>query len=180
MRDLFNPTNPPARSAIISECGLYRYRLARTWDADLRPACFVMLNPSTADAFRDDPTIRRCVGFARRWGLGGIVVVNLFALRAADPRALLKATDPVGPDNDRHIAAVAESAGATVVAWGAHPMAARRVEAVTSVLLDRAVFVSCLGTTGTGQPRHPLFVRADEMLRPFVLPAPKEAPAHVR
>src|SRR5262245_19133112 len=98
MGDLFQ-----TKEALISPCGLYRYWLTRTWDNSLRRVCWVMLNPSTADAEQDDPTIRRCVGFARSWGAGGIIVVNLFAFRASDPKALLRAADPVGPDNDGHI-----------------------------------------------------------------------------
>jgi hypothetical protein len=85
MADLFDGPGGPAKSAVISPCGLYRYRLTRTWDAVRWSAAFVMLNPSTADAVDDDPTIKRCVGFAKRWGCGGIVVANLFAFRSADP-----------------------------------------------------------------------------------------------
>lgn len=91
------------KSAIISPCGQYRYRLERAWDRSFPAAVFVCLNPSIADATLDDPTLRKCVGFARRWGCGHLVLVNLFALRATDPREMKRHPSPVGPDNDRHI-----------------------------------------------------------------------------
>src|SRR5712664_2208515 len=99
MSHLLLPTSCIVRSAGFSCCGLYRYWLRRHWDAELPPVCFVMLNPSTADAERDDPTIRRCCGFSRRWGYGGIVVVNLYAFRTSDPCCLRNAVHPVGPEN---------------------------------------------------------------------------------
>lgn len=91
-----------ATTAGISECGTYRYWLCREWSPGLDSLVWLMLNPSTADATQDDPTIRRCMGFARRWGYGGITVVNLYAYRATNPRDLLTAADPVGPENDRY------------------------------------------------------------------------------
>src|SRR5262249_62207047 len=84
-------------AAGFSRCGRYRYWLTRTWDAARPAVCWLMLNPSTADAARDDPTIRRCIGLARRWGHGGIVVVNLFAWRAPDPAAPARAPAPARP-----------------------------------------------------------------------------------
>ena len=125
---------------------------------------FVMLNPSTADERRDDPTIRRCVGFARRWGFGGVEIVNLFALRASDPRALRRASDPVGPDNDRHIARVAARATLLVVAWGVWGRLRGRSAALRARLSRRAP--RCLGLTRSGEPRHPLYLRADARLVP--------------
>jgi len=110
----------PARlqtAAGFSPCGCYRYWLTRTWDESRSAVCWLMLNPSTADATRDDPTIRRCIGIARRWGHGGIVAVNLFALRATDPAELVRAVDPVGPENDAAVRS--HTAGLRVIAaWG--------------------------------------------------------------
>lgn len=149
-------------SAILSPCGSYRYRLVRQWGVGaLLP--FVMLNPSTADATADDPTIRRCIGFARREGADGIMVNNLFALRATDPADLLHHPDPHGPDNGRHLASLA-AAPNVVCAWGAEPMAAQKGLALAAVLRRSGVRVTCLGITKQGHPRHPLYVRADQPL----------------
>jgi len=134
----------------------YRYRLWRRW-GDGPAALFVMLNPSTADDTRDDPTIRRCIGFARRWRFGGLEVVNLYALRATRPRDLLAAAAPVGPDNDDHLRDAAARAGAIVVAWGRHgrPDRAARVAALLG-----AARLQCLGVNQDRSPRHPLYVPA--------------------
>src|SRR5437870_4841901 len=106
-------------SAVISPCGKFRYRLTRQW-GEGAALPFVMLNPSTADAEQDDPTIRKCVGFAKRMGYDGIEVVNLYAYRATKPADLKKAGYPRGPENDRHIeAALVEShANSVICAWG--------------------------------------------------------------
>ena len=103
--------------AAFNEARTHRYLLARSWQPGLPVMTWIMLNPSTADAFADDPTIRRCVSFARREGCGGIVVTNLFALRATDPRELRLHSDPVGACNDQVIDA--HACGTVVVAWGA-------------------------------------------------------------
>ena len=110
------------RATVISKCGAYRYSLTRKWsDAPNLP--FVMLNPSTADAKEDDPTIRRCIGFARREGAGGLIVANLYALRAPSPEALWSARDPLGPENLQTLAGLAAQAVdqslPIVCAWGA-------------------------------------------------------------
>ena len=91
-------------TADFSFCGQYRYTLTRVWSLERGLVLFVGLNPSTADAERDDPTVRRCVGYARRWGFGGVLVANLFAYRATDPRDLLAVSYPIGPRNDEVIA----------------------------------------------------------------------------
>jgi hypothetical protein len=140
--------------------GEYRYWLARTWSNDLPPVTFVMLNPSTADGTYDDPTIRRCIGFAREWGYGGIVVVNLFAYRATYPRELSIVPDPVGPDNDAYIEMAA--CHRTVVAWGAQKTHGRDLH-VATLLTDPL----CLGRTKRGAPLHPLFVPHGTPLIPW-------------
>jgi len=163
----------PVSEAVISEDGLYRYVLSRRW-ADGPVMCWICLNPSTADHRQDDPSIRRMKGFARREGCGGICVLNLYALRAADPAALRDAEwrgdlDPVGPDNDKWLAIDPGSAdGPVVAAWGAHPMAAARVPRVLELL--RGVPLTCLGVTASGAPRHPLYVRAGAPLIPWPQP----------
>jgi hypothetical protein len=153
------------RDAWISEDGRYRYRLKRTWIPSTTPVVFVMLNPSTADATVDDPTVRRCVAFAKAWGFGGMVVVNLYALRATNPKALWADPDPVGPYNDRELTAVAQSAAAlqfpVIAAWGANARP-DRVAAVRA--LPGMSNLRCLGTTKGGAPKHPLYLRADSAL----------------
>lgn len=150
--------------ATLSPCGTYRYTLSRIWDASLPAALFIMLNPSTADASVDDPTIRRCRSFATREGCGALTVVNLFALRATDPGELTTHPDPVGPDNDTHIAlALGKQPEVVIAAWGALPFARARAAAVTSILAPTWQ-VNCLGTTKSGDPRHPLYVRGDQPL----------------
>ena len=153
--------------AIISDCGLYRYLLTREWDREAPPALFVMLNPSTADATRDDPTVRRCVGFARAWGCGGLRVANLFAFRSASPGALHDAADPVGPDNDRHLREAAAGAKVVVAAWGVMGALRDREGIVGDLLREAGVSVRCLGTTKGGHPRHPLYVPAAQPLVPL-------------
>ncbi|KVC19730.1 DUF1643 domain-containing protein [Burkholderia pseudomultivorans] len=153
-------------STIISECGQYRYLLSRPADctAPMKSAAlFLMLNPSTADASLDDPTIRRCRGFAKTWDCNGISVANLYALRSTDPVALWSHADPVGPDNDTYLRKFAYEYGDVVCAWGANARD-ERVSAVVAILREAGARLWCLGTTKDGSPRHPLYVRADQPL----------------
>lgn len=147
------------KDALISDCGRYRYWLTRTWGT-LRPACFIMLNPSTADASVDDPTIRRCIGFAKAWGCSGITVVNLFAFRATDPKKMKAVNfDAIGPENDRHIKICVASAGITVCAWGAHGGFLGRDQEVKKIARSAGSLITqCLGRTKDGYPKHPLYV----------------------
>ena len=103
------------RSAAFSPCRRYRYCLSRVWNPKLPSVMFVGLNPSTADEQEDDPTVRRCIGFARNWNFGGLILVNLFAYRSTDPADLLRVDDPVGPGNDKHI--LASAAGQGGLSW---------------------------------------------------------------
>lgn len=154
-------------SAVISDCGLYRYVLTRTWDACLPRISFVMLNPSTADANQDDPTIRRCMGFARDWGCGGIQVFNLFALRATNPNELHDVDDPVGPHNDLFIREHIDQR--IVAAWGVMGTYRDRERHVLELLRRMPVTVECLGVTKHGRPKHPLYVPAATKLERFGL-----------
>jgi hypothetical protein len=144
--------------ATFSRDRRFRYRLWRRWDGSLPVVAFVMLNPSTADASQDDPTIRRCIGFARSWGFGGVEIVNLFAYRATDPRELRRMRHPVGPRNDRAIAAATSRAAVTVVAWGAG-RPPERTARVARLLRGRDV--RQLRLTKEGHPAHPLYLRKD-------------------
>jgi hypothetical protein len=150
--------------AVFSACRTWRYRLVRVWDSSQPRLALVMLNPSDADAYRNDPTIRRCIGFARAWGYGGVDVANLYGLVSKDPKVLWRHRDPVGPDNDRHLAAVCRDTDLTVLAWGAGADAAR-AHVVAAVLWRLAVrhggSLAVLGWTLGAQPRHPLFVPKD-------------------
>ena len=164
----YDPEPTYHKAAEISDCGNYRYRLERRWSA--RPLLsYIMLNPSTADGNADDPTIRRCMGFARREGAGGIVVGNLYAFRATNPRVLLLASDPVGPENlqaIRRIAADAMQTGMPIVAaWGAGMNGA--AVWVMNVIRDSGATVKCLGVTADGSPRHPLYVKSAQPLEPW-------------
>lgn len=150
-------------SAVISDSGTYRYRLTRIWDESKPVMAWVMLNPSTADGSTDDPTIRRCINFAKAWGYGGITVVNLYALRATDPKELWQHHDPVGPDNDAELAKIAENHSLIVLAWGANANTDRTgvVLRILSRAYDLCNKLAVLGWTKGGEPRHPLYVRAD-------------------
>lgn len=170
-----------ASDAVFSRDGRYRYRLRRMWNGHQllqRVALFVMLNPSTADDVRADPTVRRCLGFARRWGCNSIEIVNLFALVATNPAELSRAAEPIGPDNDHWIETAALGArdrGIVVVAWGAngnaHP---DRVAAVGAILRKVGVDVVAFDRElAGGMPAHPLRL-------PYTLPVrhwPLNAPA---
>lgn len=150
----------------------YRYLLTRRWAHHIdRTMLFVMLNPSTADETTDDPTIRRCMNFARREQMSGLAVVNLFAMRATNPAdlkaALAKGLDAVGRENGDHIARAAVGAHRLVVAWGAHgKLCEGRLP--LAELLSSIHKLECLGTTKDGSPRHPLYVRDDQPLIPWV------------
>jgi hypothetical protein len=149
-------------SAQFSCCRTYRYSLRRIWSE--RPlVLFVGLNPSTADETTDDPTVRRCIGFARRWRHGGLLLVNLFAYRSTDPAGLKRASDPIGPENDAAILDCCQSVTRVVVAWGVHGILEYRDRQVLS-LLSRPY---CLGLTKSGAPRHPLYLSAATRLRRF-------------
>lgn len=153
MTDLFS-----ASSAVLSPCRTYRYRLTRCWQPHGKQLAFIMLNPSTADEMVDDPTIRRCIGFAHRLGFASLTVGNLFAYRATDPADLRRAENPIGPDNDRHLLAIADDAEMVICAWGAHGAHMGRGQAVRSLL--RAP-LWCLSRTKAGEPTHPLYLPGD-------------------
>jgi hypothetical protein len=154
--------------ATLSPCGKYRYRLWRIWDDHSTVAVWVMLNPSTADADVDDPTIRRCLGFSRAWGYGGIIVVNLFAWRATDQSELDWVDDPVGPENDAHITACVGGPvlASVIAAWGKQPVSRRRrATEVLTLIRSKRGNPGCLGVNTDGSPKHPLYLAATTTLR---------------
>jgi len=144
-----------ASGAAFDATRRYRYLLWRRWRARGRSVVLVMLNPSTADATKNDATIRRCIGFAQCWGFAAMTAVNLFAWRATHPKDLRRAVEPVGPLNDEVIRDAAGRADRVVAAWGAHGDLLGRGDAVLASLRDVGP-VHAFGRTGTGQPAHPL------------------------
>ncbi len=145
------------RSAELSACRRYRYSLMRQWSS--KPGClFIGLNPSTADELTDDPTIRRCIGFAHDWGYGKLVMANLFAFRSTDPTLLLRIKDdPVGPENDKHLLSLAADA-IIIIAWGANGACTYRSGHVLNLLEGAGSKIYCLGKTKHGHPKHPLYL----------------------
>lgn len=161
-------------SATFSPCGAYRYDLVRRWGPG-PSVCWVMLNPSTATETTNDPTVRRCIDFSKRWGAGGLVVVNLYALRSTNPRSLRCGLEPNTPENYRAIRRHIAAAAFTVAAWGA---------TWATLGLDRYHVEKwagasgrelwCLGKTKDGHPRHPLYVPRAKALEPFVAEHPDD------
>jgi hypothetical protein len=152
------------RTAVVSSCGLYRYALRREFGAPPSPrVLFVMLNPSTADHAIDDPTIRKLVGFAVRWGCLAVDVVNLFAFRATSPAEMKRAwrkrdVDIVGPENDGHIDHNVRNASRVIVAWGRGGTLFGRDREVLARIRAAGFTPEALGVNGDGTPEHPLYV----------------------
>lgn len=159
--------------ALISDCQQYRYRLWRRWNDGRAVLVFIMFNPSTADGEQDDPTIRKCVGFADRAGYGGIEILNLFAYRATKPADLKLASWPVGPENDAHIRAVLDTYQSVVCAWGVNATTregwarVRQVVGILSEYSDRPPMA--LKLTANGVPWHPLMLGYDVTWVPYQL-----------
>ncbi len=165
------------RGALLSPCGQYRYVLWRRWDKTKPRLIFIMLNPSTADAQQDDATIRICMGRARRMGMGGIRVLNLFAYRATHPADLDKVSDPIGPENDSHIERnlgmrIFSATGKDgppepmIAAWGDGGLRRGRSrerwrEVVSLICGEMGDPLYSLGLTKAGQPKHPLRISYD-------------------
>lgn len=162
-------------AATVSGDGTYRYRLEREWDPDLPTVVWIMLNPSTADADSDDNTIRKCIGFSQLWRMGGLVVVNLYAARATDPKQLGNFDDPVGFFNDGHIArAVRENEGPIVAAWGSAGRSAPgfwgRINKVINLPELEVRQLDCLGVNRDRTPTHPLMLSWSSTRLPWRLP----------
>jgi hypothetical protein len=154
--------NGLTRAVEFSPDRVYRYALWRVWGKGTRRLVVIGLNPSTADAERDDRTIRRCMAFAQREGCDGLVMLNLFAVRTKDPKIMKAHAEPIGARNDRALVHYATT-GATIVlaAWGRHGSHLDRARDVCGTLKRAGVRLMCLGTTGNGAPRHPLYMRGD-------------------
>lgn len=152
-------TNNMIKDACLSSCEQYRYELRRTWDEDKPKVLFIMLNPSTADSEVDDPTITRCINYAKDWGFGGILVGNLFAYRSTNPTGLLTVQDPIGDDNIWHIKNMYYQSDVVVCAWGNTNIVNRLEKKIKydyrplSVITNR---LYCLELSNNGTPKHPL------------------------
>jgi hypothetical protein len=146
-------------SATFSPCRRYRYDLWRRWsDNDGPYAMFIGLNPSTADETKDDPTVRRCINFAKSWGYSALCMTNIFAFRATDPQKMKVEPFPIGGiENDNTLRAHSESAGIVIAAWGVHGTHLERDQEVMQLVPT----LHCLGITKAGHPRHPLYIKAD-------------------
>jgi hypothetical protein len=158
--------------ASFTPCRTWRYALWRRWNdsrvedidgTDLGPdyhrmVAFIGLNPSTADETQDDPTIRRCISFAKDWGFDGMAMLNLFAFRATEPAVMKAAADPVGPDNDECLRRAVRLFAMTVAAWGTHGVHQNRDYAIRGFISPAQLYV--LGLTKDGHPKHPLYLRS--------------------
>ena len=151
------------KTANFSSCRKYRYSLSRIWDKQKKFVLFIGLNPSTADEEVDDPTIRRCSGYAQKWGYGGFIMVNLFAYRTTLPSNLKKVKYPVGRDNDKYIVKLSKKADITVAAWGNNGNLYSRDKQVLSLVPN----LMCLKVNKSGQPAHPLYLKKDLKLTKF-------------
>ena len=182
--DLAHPKTGLLSDAVISPCGQYRYWLHRAWNFGVGWTVFIMLNPSKADASINDPSIRRCIDFAKRFGSRGLIVVNLFAARATNPEALGRFNDPEGPENHAYVLKACEFAaepapdfetdeiiqpGKLVCAWGAHWMREGQDQTVMGWIEASGAEPLCLGVTKSGAPKHPLYLPRSTPLQPFQL-----------
>jgi hypothetical protein len=156
-------------AATFSPCRKYRYTLTRIWDVRAPVACWLLLNPSTADERKLDPTLRRCFGFSRSWGFGGMLVANIFAFRSPHPGKVYAASDPIGPQNDQHIRRLVRKADKVIVGWGVHGQLGGRADSVRALLSRCQIEAWCLGRTKDSHPKHPLYVASSTELVRFEL-----------
>jgi len=160
-----NPMNHSG--ATFSACQRYRYTLWRWWSMEpmdpARMVAFVGLNPSTADASVDDPTIRRCINFAKAWGYDGMVMLNLFAWRDTDPKGMKAASNPIGEDNGGAIIMVCQAVATVVLCWGVHGEFLGRGYRVQQ-MLTKVRECHCFGLTKEGHPKHPLYLANNTQL----------------
>lgn len=145
------------KDAILSDCRKYRYALWRIWDCSLPYLLFIGLNPSTADEKKDDPTIRKCIKYAKYWEYGGFYMANLFAFRATDSSKLYKEKKPIGQNNDEWIVKLSKKARIVVAAWGNNGNYLDRSKKVVNMIPD----LYCLKKNNSGEPTHPLYLNID-------------------
>ena len=153
--------------AIFSECEQYRYALWRCWNKDngIVPVkymvSFIGLNPSTATHEVSDPTVTRCINYAKAWGYSGMHMLNLFAFRATDPKDMKAVDEPVGEDNNEMLIKHARDSGIVIASWGNHGGYRNRCSVVADLMRVNGVDLHCLAIAKTGQPKHPLYLKKD-------------------
>lgn len=156
-------------TAIYSDCEQYRYILNRRWGpASKNLAVFIGLNPSTATEYQNDPTVARCINYAKAWGYDTMTMLNAFGLRSTDPRGLKAIDDPIGPDNDRYIIEQTKLASRIILCWGTHAAYLERGTQLQKQLCKLRRKLFCLKVTKNGFPSHPLYLRKD--LQPISYP----------
>lgn len=158
-------------TAVYSDCERYRYSLTRIWDRAGKRVLFVMLNPSTATEVQNDPTVERCERRARALGFGSFSVTNIFAWRDTDPFKMRKASDPVGPHNDKAILEAAALSDTILCAWGTHGEHLGRGPAMEAILRGQPKPLFHLGLSKAGHPKHPLYISYSQL--PIAWPAPQ-------
>ena len=151
-------------SAEFSPCRKYRFTLLRTWDETKPYAMFIGLNPSTADEIENDPTVTRCINYAKSWGYGGLCMTNIFSYRATNPEDMIAEKEPIGDGNDDWILKSAKEAGVVVAAWGDNGSHLGRSKQVRKLVPN----LHCLNLNTSGEPTHPLYQKAD--LKPTLMP----------
>ena len=150
--------------AKLSDCRKYRYALWRTWDDSKPYVMIVGLNPSTADETKDDPTLTRCIKFAKYWGYGGLCMANLFAFRATEPSDMMTSSDPVGLENDSWLSKLSKDAGIVVAAWGNDGSHLCRSSAMKAMLPN----LHCIKMNKSGEPAHPLYLSSNLVPTPMI------------
>jgi len=146
--------------ATFSDCRKWRYDLWRIWDPSLQRVAFIGLNPSTADETKNDPTVKRCINYAKKWGYGGMHMLNIFGYRATDPKDMKAFSEPIGPDNSSAICTIARECELVICCWGTHGGYLGRGREVL-YMLNNFMDVHCLAVTKDGYPNHPLYLKSE-------------------
>ena len=144
-------------NAVLSKDRKYRYVLSRIWDETEPMVMFIGLNPSTADEAKDDPTLRRCINYAKMWGYGGIYMLNLFAFRATKPKDMLHTEEPIGDENDKYLLEYSSISDKIICAWGDNGSYKDR----SSEIRMKFKNLDCLALNKSGEPSHPLYLKKD-------------------
>lgn len=166
MKDGFFAVNSYASGAVFSSNRAYRYVLWRMWRSIGDYAAFIGLNPSKADEVDNDPTVKRCIAFAKAWGLSGIFMLNIFAFKATDPDEMMATASPIGRKNDEMLLRYCRKSKIIVACWGTHGAYRNRGDDVAKRVL-KGQTIYCLGTTKNGFPKHPLYLAKTAGLEPY-------------